>query len=89
MAIGSAGFHPSRIEDNIYNLIDRTDYIMGSNEYTEKAMDAVASYLQSEGVQYNAIWDSWGDECGYSCSFAWIEAGRLHHIVLSCRKEGC
>lgn len=89
MSIGSTNFHPSIIEDNIYNLIDREDYIVSSSEYTEKCMDAVGSYLESEGVQWSSIWSSYRDETGYSVSFAWIEAGRLHHIVLDCRKEGC
>ncbi len=89
MSIGTANFHPSAIEDNIYNLIDCEDYIVSSCEYTEKCMEAVGSYLQSEGVQWSSIWSNYQDETGYSVSFAWIEAGRLHHIVLDCRKEGC
>lgn len=87
MAIGSAGFTPSIIEDGIYNLIDHPDFIVSSKEYTEKCMRAVESFLISYRVKWNCIWDSYPDETGASVSFAWIEAGKLHHIVLNVRYD--
>ena len=87
MAIGSAGFRPSVIEDNIYDLINREDYIVSSKEYTEKCMRAVESLLTSMRVQWHCIWDSYPDNTGASVSFAWIEAGDLHHIVLNVRYD--
>lgn len=87
MAIGSAGFTPSAIEDGIYNLIDRADFIVSSKEYTEKCMRAVESFLMSCRVKWNCIWDSYPDESGASVSFAWIECGELHHIVLNVRYD--
>ena len=87
MAIGSAGFTPSKIEDNIYNLIDRVDFIMSSDTYTPRAMRAVESYLTSERVPWNAIWDEYPDKTGASVSFAWIENNHLHHIVLNAKYE--
>ena len=89
MGIGSNGFHPSAIEDHIYEILDEPDYIVSSEEYTEKCMDAIGTYLQKEGVQWNSIWGPYQDETGYDVAFAWIEAGRLHQIILSCRKDGC
>ena len=85
MAIGSAGFTPSVIEDGIYNLIECSDFIVSPNEYTEKCMQAVESFLMSHSVKWNCIWDSYPDERGASVSFAWLECGELHHIVLDVR----
>ena len=87
MAIGSAGFTPSAIEDGIYNLIDHADFIVSSKEYTEKCMRAVESFLMSCRVKWNCIWDSYPNESGASVSFAWIERGELHHIVLNVRYD--
>lgn len=87
MAIGSAGFAPSVIEDGIYNLINCADFIVSSKEYTEKCMRAVESFLMSCRVKWNCIWDSYPDESGASVSFAWIECGELHHIVLNVRYD--
>jgi hypothetical protein len=87
MAIGSAGFSPSVIEDNIYDLINQEKYLVSSDEYTEECVRAVESYLTKEGVKWNAIWDPCCDMSGYSVSIAWIEDGELHHIVLNARKD--
>lgn len=87
MAIGSAGFSPSVIEDGIYNIIDKPEYIQSSEEYTEQAMRAVESFLTTCRVKWNCIWDNYPDDSGASVSFAWIEYGDLHHIVLNVKYD--
>ena len=83
MAIGSAGFTPSAIEDGIYNLIDRADFIVSSKEYTSQAIAAVVEYLNTCKGEWSLIDDPYPNEEGGSVSICWIECGHLHHIVLN------
>lgn len=85
-------FHPSRIEDKIYNIINEEQYLVSSSEYTEEAIAAVESMLaRAEAnlidclTQWNIIYDNYPDDSGASVSIAWVEAGHLHHIVLNIR----
>lgn len=87
MGIGSAGFSPSAIEDHIYDIIDKPEYIQSSREYTEQAMRAVESFLTTCRVKWHCIWDNYPDDTGASVSFAWIECGDLHHIVLNVKYD--
>lgn len=38
-------FHPSHIEDRIYDLINEPDYIVSSSEYDRTAGPAIMAYL--------------------------------------------
>lgn len=77
-------FHPSYIEDEIYDLCDETgEYIASSHEYERTVGPAIMEYLENCGVQFNMIEDPYPDMTGASLSIAWIEDGYLHHIVLN------
>ena len=90
MSIGTANFHPSAIEDEIYDILDSSpDYIVSSRDYTREAIEEVIEFMykkaQSNGMEYDIIDDTHPDESGGSVSICWIETGHLHHIVLSYR----
>lgn len=76
-------FHPSHIEDRIYDLINEPDYIASSSEYDRTAGPAIMEYLENCCVQFNMIEDPYPDMTGASLSICWIESGYLHHIVLN------
>ena len=90
MSIGTANFHPSAIEDKIYDILDSSpDHIVSSSDYTWEAIEKVIEFMyeksQSNGIEYDIIDDTHPDEDGGSVSICWIENGHLHHIVLSYR----
>lgn len=46
-------FHPSVIEDEIYDLCDETgEYIASSHEYERTVGPAIMEYLENCGVQF-------------------------------------
>ena len=86
MSIGNANFHPSAIEDKIYEILDSDpEYIVSSEAYTKKAIDAVLAYLSGLNTQWSFIDDTHPDAEGGSVSICWIEDCHLHHIVLTHR----
>lgn len=90
MSIGSVQFHPSVIEDQIYEILDSDPkYIVSSEEYTQEAIEEVINFMnelyEHSGLQYSIIDDAHPDEEGGSVSICWIENTFLHHIVLSYR----
>lgn len=90
MSIGSTTFHPSAIEDEIYDILDSSpDYIVSSSDYTQEAIEKVMEFMSekamSNGMEYDIIDDTHPDEEGGSVSICWIENGHLHHIVLNYR----
>lgn len=78
-------FHPSVIEDTIYDLIDEPDYIVSSSEYDRTIGPAIMKYLEACDIQFNIIEDPYPDMSGASLSIAWIEDSYLHHIALNIR----
>lgn len=76
-------FHPSLIEDGIYEICDEHDYCVSSHEYDRTVGPAIMEYLENCGVQFNIIEDPYPDMTGASLSICWIEDGYLHHIVLN------
>ena len=90
MSIGTANFHPSAIEDEIYDILDSSpDHIVSSSDYTQEAIEKVIKFMSEEakssGMEYDIIDDTHPDAEGGSVSICWIETGHLHHIVLSYR----
>lgn len=88
MSIGSVQFHPSVIENQIYEILDSDPkYIVSSREYTQEAIEEVINFMselyENSDLQYSIIDDSHPDEEGGSVSICWVEAGHLHHIVLN------
>lgn len=78
-------FHPSVIEDTIYDICDENEgeYIASSHEYERTVGPAIMAYLENCGVQFNMIEDPYPNMTGASLSICWIEDGHLHHIVLN------
>ena len=86
MAIGNCGFHASKIEDKIYDILDSNpDYIVSSSEYIQEAIEAVCEFMNNYSNQWSFIDDPHPDCEGGSVSICWIEEDHLHHIVLSYR----
>lgn len=86
MAIGSIQFHPSMIEDEIYNILDSNpEFIVSSEEYTKEAIEKVIEYMSNCKNEWSLIDDPHPDCEGGSVSICWIEGGHLRHIVLSYR----
>lgn len=84
MSIGTANFHPSAIEDKIYDILDSTpEFIVSSKEYTSQAIAAVVEYMNTLDTEWSLIDDMYPNEEGGSVSICWIEDGHLHHIVLN------
>lgn len=78
-------FHPSVIEDTIYDICDENEgeYIASSHEYERTVGPAIMEYLENCGIQFNMIEDPYPNMTGASLSICWIEDGHLHHIVLN------
>lgn len=86
MSIGSTQFHPSAIEDEIYNILNSdSDFIVSSKEYTHEAIEEVIEYMSNLSTEWSLIDDTHPDEEGGSVSICWIENGHLHHIVINYR----
>ena len=86
MSIGTTQFHPSIIEDEIYNILDSNpEFIVSSEEYTKEAIEEVIEYMNNYKDEWSLIDESHPDCEGGSVSICWIECGHLHHIVLSYR----
>lgn len=81
-------FHPSTIENHIYDIINTEEYIMSSSEYDRTIGAAIMNYLKDCCVQFNIIEDPYPDMTGASLSICWIETNYLHHIVLNIRYSG-
>ena len=76
-------FHPSAIEDGIYEICDEVDYCISSHEYDRTVGPAIMAYLENCCVEFNMIEDPYPNMAGASLSICWIEDGHLHHIVLN------
>ena len=76
-------FHPSMVEDDIYDIINQERYIVSSGEYDRTVGPAIMAYLENCCVQFNMIEDPYPNMTGASLSICWIENDHLHHIVLN------
>lgn len=76
-------FHPSAIEDYIYDIINTEEHTVSSSKYDRTVGPAIMEYLENCAVQFNMIEDPYPDMTGASLSICWIETGYLHHIVLN------
>jgi len=76
-------FHPSAIENHIYDIINTEEHTVSSSEYDRTIGPAIMEYLEDCSVQFNMIEDPYPDMTGASLSICWIETGYLHHIVLN------
>ena len=76
-------FHPSVIEDTIYDIINTEEHTVSSSEYDRTIEPEIMKYLENCCVQFNIIEDPYPDMTGASLSICWIEDNYLHHIVLN------
>ena len=77
-------FHPSAIEDQIYDILDSDpEFIVSTKEYTSKAIEAVIEHMNTLSIEWSVIDDSYPNEEGGFVSICWIEDSHLHHIVLN------
>ena len=80
-------FHPSIIEDKIYDILDSDiDYIVSSDEYTPEAIAAVTSFVARVTNSCNILETPYPDETGADVSIYWTERGVLHSVNLKYRK---
>ena len=56
MSIGSTTFHPSAIEDEIYDILDSSpDFIVSSSDYTPEAIDKVIEFMAEKACKNGCI----------------------------------
>lgn len=82
MSISNTTFHPSRVEDRIYDLMMEEQYIVGMGIYTESLFVAVHEMIKKEFPDVE--WETFISATlrpGISLqSFAWVENGHIHLI---------
>jgi len=82
MSISNTTFHPSRVEDRIYDLMNEEKYIAGIDCYTEDLFTAVHEMIKDEFPDVE--WETFITPTlrpGISVqSFAWVEDGHIHLI---------
>ena len=82
MSIGNTKFHPSTIEDRIYDMMAEPRYIAGINLYTSNLLDDIINLFTTDypECEWECFCDDWQNMCGQAVSLAWIEDGHLHLI---------
>ena len=83
MSISNTTFHPSRVEDRIYDLMEQEEYTAGIDLYTESLLNAVHNMIIKEfpEVEYETFAVRSLRGAGiYIQSFAWVEDGHIHLI---------
>ena len=89
MSISNTAFHPSRVEDRIYDLMEQEEHIAGTDLYTESLFNAVHAMITKEfpEVEYETFVIK--NVAGiYTQSFAWVEDGHIHLIGWDFKEEG-
>lgn len=84
-----SGFYPSKIEDQIYEMMD--DYAIGSDTYEEGLTDAIIDYFMNyyPASEWKFACSPWPDMSGGGvCAVSWIENGHCHMAMFDYRKEG-
>ena len=82
MAVGNTKFHPSAVEDRIYDLMAKPENINNSYLYTDNLLLDVVSMIHDEypSVEWECFASPWHNMEGATISFAWVEDGHLHLI---------
>lgn len=82
MSLSNTKFHPSRVEDRIYDLMNEEKYIVGLDIQTESLFLAVYNMMNDEFPEVE--WESFTTSTmrpGIRVqSFAWVEDGHVHLI---------
>ena len=82
MSLSNTKFHPSRVEDRIYDLMNEEKYIANLDIQTESLFLAVYNMMQNEfpEVEWETFTTSTMRPGIYLQSFAWVEDGHIHLI---------
>ena len=82
MSLSNTKFHPSRVEDRIYDLMNKEEYIAGLGIQTESLFLAVYNMMNDEfpEVEWETFTTSTMRPGIYLQSFAWVEDGHIHLI---------
>ena len=82
MSISNTVFHPSRVEDRIYDLMLEEKYIAGTELYTDELFVAVHKMITEEfpEVEYETFTTPSYNDGLFIQAFAWVEDGHIHLI---------
>lgn len=83
--LGTNVFYPSKIEDEIYDLM--IDFAVGSDIYDEKFIKVAIEYLGDHATEWHAgCTERYPNGTEGTCYLSWIENGHLHAIDFEYRK---
>ena len=82
MSVGNCGFHPSIVEDKIYDLMAEEQYVVASDAYTDQLFAAVNEMFTEEfpHIEWQAFCSEWPNMTGGVATFAWVENGHPHLV---------
>ena len=82
MSISNTTFHPSRVEDRIYDLMLERQYIISTEVYTDELFVAVHKMMAEEfpEVEYETFTTPSYNNGLFVQAFAWVEDGHIHLI---------
>ena len=82
MSISNTVFHPSRVENRIYDLMLDEQYIAGIELYTDELFVAVHKMMVEEfpEVEYETFTTPSYNDGLFIQAFAWVENGHVHLI---------
>ena len=75
-------FQPSKIKDQIYDLIDQPEYLVSTSEYSYDVLEMIDTMVFPPEVEHSVICEPYPDMTGGVASIAWIEDGKLQHEVI-------
>lgn len=89
MSISNTTFHPSRVEDRIYDLMMEEQYIAGTELYTDELFVAVHKMITEEfpEVEYETFTTLSYNDGLFIQAFAWVEDGHIHLIGWEFKEE--
>ena len=82
MSISNTVFHPSCVEDRIYDLMLEERYIAGTELYTDELFVAVHKMITEEfpEIEYETFTTPSYNDGLFIQALAWVEDGHIHLI---------
>ena len=78
----SGNFHPSKIEDEIYSIMD--DYEIDMDSFQVGVIDAISDYLLNYAkTEYQLNCANWVDGSGGICAISFVEDGYPHLVMFN------
>lgn len=71
---------PSKIENDIYDIMAREEFVKGTDLYTAGLKHAVVDYLNEHGIIFQCMSRVWDDFDGDTTTIAWLENNEVHMI---------